>query len=504
MNGYLANLYGSNRTLTITTNEIETESRAVILEVSVDGEIPTEAEVLALAESEKKNLFIKAVSIIWNWPEATWEFLVDYIDDEYGETVTTAEEAYTQLVEQGEIDNSEYISFYNLLLETGAFIPSTTFSCNEQNVVAVAGKSEFIIAKNGSYIVTATNAEGTGTTSVNITHCKIEEFSAIQTTKQTLTIDGFTVTIPAGFAYGTSANVGHVTSGLVITDSVEVVNGKNYSNGNEFVWVPVDENLKVGTASNNKLMARISSGTNYQGVLYWFSGTGNSSTSTELGNVDSRVYREPAYLSDNTYADASSYNTIGITQNSLQTEYNSMIASIKTNKGFYVGRYEMGIENGNAVSKLGITPASAHDGCTNEETGDGALRWYGLYNAAKNYTNSSNSVQAHMICGAEYDAMLNYALEGSDKGKVTSIDYGNYGEKIFKTGTTQTSDKINNIYDLGGNMSECITEACGDDGRVVKGGCIYSSSIPAGGTAGYSWPSGYQRNDTSRVALYIK
>ena len=496
---YLADLNSSNPagsgTLTITTNEIETESRAVILEVSA-GNAPTEAEVLALDETEKKNMLVEAVSIIWNWPGATWDNIY------YEEPVTTAEEAYTQLVAQGQIDSSEYTSFYDLLLKTGVCLQDTTYTCNGQTITS--WKAEFVIAKNGSYTVTAANTEGTGTTNVNITKCKIEEFSSIQDTKQTLTIDGFTVTIPAGFAYGTSENVGHVTTGLVITDSVENVNGKNYSNGNEFVWIPVDENLKVGTASNNKVMARISSGTDYEGVLYDFTGTGNSTTSTEKSNygVSTLNHREPAYLSNSYCGDASPYNTIGLTQNSLQTEYNSMIASIKANKGFYVGRYEMGIENGHGVSKLGITPASNYDGCTNNETGEGALRWYGLYSAAKNYTNSSNSVQSHMICGAEYDAMLNYALEGNDKGKINSTEYGNYGIKPLKTGTTQTSDKINNIYDLGGNMWEWTTEADDTFLRIGRGGLyVYSSPARSRENDG---PGIYDYGLSSRVAIYIK
>ena len=456
IDGVLASLYGLNGTLTINSNEIETESRAVILQLTA-GDIPTESEILALEETEKRNMLVDAIRIYWDWPEATWE---------EAEFEGTAEELYSELVSENEIDSSEFTSFSDFLIKMEVCYPNTTFTCNGKTITS--RKAEFTITKNGSYTITAANAEGAGTTSVNITHCKVEEFSSIQSENTTLTIDGFTVTVPAGFAYGTSANVGHVTTGLVITDSIEVVNGKNYSNGNEFVWIPVEDNLKVGTASNNKLMARISSGSNYQGVLYSYSGTGNSVASTEMTNygVNTSSWREPVFL---TSGDVSSYNTTGITQVGLQSNYNIMIYNARDYRGFYVGRYEMGIENGNAVSKLGVTPASAYDECTNEGTGEGALRWWGLYEKAKTYTNSSNSVQSHMIWGAQYDAMLNYALEGADKGKVTSIDYGNYGPKSLKTGTTTSSDKINNIFDLGGNMGEWTMEGNGYNGRVVRG-----------------------------------
>ena len=112
-----------------------------------------------------------------------------------------------------------------------------------------------------------------------------------------------------------------------------------------------------------------------------------------------------------------------------------------------------------------------------------------------------------MIWGAEYDAMLNFALEDTNentnsKGKVTSTAYGNYGGKILKTGTTATSDKIINIYDLGGNMWEWTTEAVGTSNRVFRGG-FYSYSYSA------SYRNNNSPNDTgssssSRLALYIK
>ena len=107
-----------------------------------------------------------------------------------------------------------------------------------------------------------------------------------------------------------------------------------------------------------------------------------------------------------------------------------------------------------------------------------------------------------MIWGAEYDAMLNFALEGSDKGKINSIDYGNYGGRLLKTGTTQTSDKINNIYDLGGNMFEWTTEATDTEYRAGRGG-ICGNVIPASYRTGF-YPIDCYHDFSSRVALYIK
>ena len=84
-----------------------------------------------------------------------------------------------------------------------------------------------------------------------------------------------------------------------------------------------------------------------------------------------------------------------------------------------------------------------------------------------------------MIWGSQYDAMLNFALTGNDKSKVTSTEYGIYTEPVLKTGLTRTSDKINNIYDLGGNLYEWTSEACYTNGRAGRGGllphCLFTS-----------------------------
>ena len=65
--------------------------------------------------------------------------------------------------------------------------------------------------------------------------------------------------------------------------------------------------------------------------------------------------------------------------------------------------------------------------------------------------------------------MLNFALTGNDKSKVTSTEYGNNTNPVLKTGLTRTSDKINNIYDLGGNLYEWTSEAYGTSWRQRQG-----------------------------------
>ena len=356
--------------------------------------------------------------------------------------------------------------------------------------------SEFGITKNGEYTVEVSRSDGAkGEEDIEITEVEKETYSKLYASNTVEKIDGYKVTIPAGFYKGTSENIGHVTTGLVITDSID---NDGESNGNEFVWIPVINVVSDTEANgtNNKAMA-VKVGDNYRGLLYDFSGISSTvisgCTSTNFTNNSGK--REPVYLTDSVRADASKYNTIGITQESLQAEYNAMIESVKTHGGFYVARYEMGIQNSKAVSKLNVTPTSSHD--------DATKRWYGLFDKAKTYTNSKNSVTSSMIWGSQYDAMLNFALNGADKEKITAQTNGNDAISISKTGLTKASDSINNIYDLEGNMCDWTLEAESNFLRNVRGGSYGNSSSPSSRNGIYPDNNYYERN-SSRLALYIK
>ena len=164
---------------------------------------------------------------------------------------------------------------------------------------------------------------------------------------------------------------------------------------------------------------------------------------------DSRINQTVVY-----YTDSDEYlSEIGMSENTfedeIQSDYNEMVQSVKSNGGFYVSRYEISEENGKASSKPGKLPI------TNKS-------WYKLYQLATTYTNKeyTNSVKCEMIWGSQYDAMLNFSIEtGTDKEKIfESFENGSHSE-IVKTGAYKGSDSILNIYDLEGNATEWTQEA---------------------------------------------
>ena len=472
--------------LTITCEEEETESRATALKVKVAGMMSYEEYARDYIKDLQDGpdlikIFVEGFNYTNN-VNMTWEQIT-------GRDYSTVAEAYENRFK----NMGEYTDYIDFMIKEEVIDPkgyeekyAPTVICNGQTEKITSEYSEFGISVNGEYDVSVTTPDGgRGTTKATITKCKIETFSNICDTNTEITSDGYTVTVPAGFAYGTSDNVKSVNGGLVITDSVDS-NGN--STGNEYVWIPVDK-TKLTVGNTDKKMAKISSGSDYEGVLYNFSGT-SSTEMTDYG-LGTTNEREPDIVSN---YDGKSNDPVGIKKENLQKEYNDMIASIKKYGGFYVARYEAGIENGKVTSKIGITPTSAAN--------DQSKTWYGLYSLAKTYTNNKNSVTSQMIWGSQYDAMLNFALTGNDKSKVESTEYGNYSGTELKTGLTRTSDKINNIYDLGGNLLEWTSEAYYTSDRAGRGGSYYFAFSPASRFCNN--PTGSFPNGSLRSSLYVK
>ena len=302
------------------------------------------------------------------------------------------------------------------------------------------------------------------------------------------------IPIPQGYNYIKGDKIG----GAVITDAAS---GEE-KEGNEFVWVPVDEISKMASTDIGGTDAN--GNTNYRGVLYNWSTDATGNTAYDW-SADSTSYREPANLSSS--YDSTSKNS-SWTSTLYQEEYNKMVKSVSEYGGFYIGRYEMSINatSKNAESKSGATSATSKDSDTNQ--------WYGLYNKAKTYAQESNEdkkVVSSMIWGSQYDAMLKWMKgNGIDVTSTTPTDLsiGATSKNTTRvtgganSGQSVSKDKLSNIYDILGNSYEWTQEAGTTSYRVYRGGSCDNSLAPS--YRNHSNPTGTNSFIGSRLTLYIK
>ena len=245
----------------------------------------------------------------------------------------------------------------------------------------------------------------------------------------------------------------------------------------EFVWVPVPVAIWDGTTTITSgtytPMAKLqSNGTDYEGMLYEFNGT--TATYKSDWNVSTIYNREPAFLTG-TEDDTGYINNVQeITsspipsENELKTGYKSVVQSVQKYGGFYVGRYELGLEGTNPVSK----PASATV-ITANASQDSTKSWYGLYSKCKSF--SANNLTSTMMWGSQYDAMMNWMAK---TGKPVGTENSEKSNQEQTTGS-KVEDILNNVKDLYGCHFEWTLEAYNTNNRVFRGGYYRDSHSPS-------------------------
>ncbi len=349
-------------------------------------------------------------------------------------------------------------------------------------------------------------------------------------------------TIPAGFTVSNIDGEKNVDDGLVIylipdgetPDWTTKATGDNFAENtiydiqtkyDQFVWVPVSNinnmvmcknNNKDGHTCNIQLNSQKTSisctanGANEEneelcGKLYWdVSNWVYQANKTNQTWTDDSGLREPDFVKD--YDNSPSYNNGVISldgDNGIKSEFLKMATSVAKYGGFWVGRYESSLVINKTRQLAGQTSMNASQ--------DTSKMWYGLYTRQKNFASDNSitgSVASQMICGSQYDAMMNW-MAGDSIIDVTA--YPPKSDVIYNTsrvtgatknGSDTINDKLKNVYDLTGNSFEWTQEAGSTGNRVSRGGCFsdsYSPSYRIGGN-----PTGTGGTYGSRLSLYVK
>ncbi len=276
--------------------------------------------------------------------------------------------------------------------------------------------------------------------------------------------NGTKVPLPNGFYYVG----GDVSTGVVISDKKgDTMDASGTSMGNQFVWIPVSSEADL-TRTN-------------------FDTNGKPTTDAPASGVSVANCTEPY---------AKGYSTEA-------NEYNTMRAQVLKYGGFYIGRYEAGVNSTTlrtdtttaqtVVCKKGVAPynyvpwGKAMNDASEIEGKSGAV-----YLAKSMYSRSS-SVTSTLTYGCEWDAMCRYI---GDSQRTTPEK-----DAPELTGSVST-DISKNIYDLAGNCIEWTMEAYGTVYRVGRGG-IYFNAIPVS-YRDNGIPTDFYDNYSFRPTLYIK
>jgi hypothetical protein len=271
------------------------------------------------------------------------------------------------------------------------------------------------------------------------------------------------VPIPKGFNISDKDNEKTVSSGLVIKDS----------EGNEFVWVPVD-------------------GTNIEYKKYF-----NSNT----------------------------------TDDSLPSGVESESTQISKYGGFYIARYESAFDYNNGDVRVASIPSSNSVTGTNwqdtrTQDYDNYLWNHVKYSEAKFYSEQMNkkynydsSISTGLVTGTQWDSVIywlgingNNAYDsvswGNYNNSTSPANTGNYQQSVLKPSGSNENWKAKNIYDLAGNLREWSSEldsadnnkkyfrSSGYDGNGTWGPAAYREST--------EYSEFYYDNIGFRVVLYIK
>ena len=255
------------------------------------------------------------------------------------------------------------------------------------------------------------------------------------------------------FHYDTSTSV---DTGLVIADS----------NGNEYVWVVVPKSLYNNTNYNSNNEKKPSSSTDYV-------------------NIEHCLQQYTAiYRNGTSYSDIYAADTANVGWFEDETEYNnlknSMLKSVYENGGFYVGRYEAGIDTIKGENRTSDTEKNSDgkytiEGMPTPVTKAGAYPYTWVTRTqAQNLANNVNSGSrtSSLMFGVQWDLVL--AFLSKDTTKITSTDVltknsttiGNYSDSAFQLRKTGKYALFSN-YSLSStwSLATTATEGYVDSGR---------------------------------------
>ena len=304
--------------------------------------------------------------------------------------------------------------------------------------------------------------------------------------------DGKVAIIPEGFRVSDKTGETSINGGLVVYAPDD----------SEYVWIPVDGILgEEGKTVQNAIDGEIILG------RYVFD---------ENGNIDTELTPTTLEGQLKTSSSSSYYYTEDTTGNgnTVATDINAFIQSVKENHGYYIGRYEAGVtgyDESNVVTSNSNNEASwtgyreKSSGSLKLVSKSGVQPWNYITQpkASELCQEIYSGVNSDLVNSYAWDTAILFIQKYGQKDY--SMQYGySINSSLQQTGLS--GDVQLNIYDMAGNCSEWSTETCSfESSRAVFRGGNYAGDIyfTSGRDPDYSASDGSISYYSFRPLLYL-
>ena len=453
-----------------------------LLELVIESNMTITADVRAVLQAQATNYGITYE-----------EYLLEQI---IGAQMTVTDATRTGWKQQAKNNGMTYLYYLATLMKSSNVdileTNPTKVTIGEKEVLKDFATTQVYAKRSGTYKVEVETADGAkGEKEIVVEGITNEKFSEIYTASADYTDDlGNTARIPAGFAVGVSDDINRVDKGLVITDSVD---SDGFSNGNEYVWIPVSN---INGDGSNKI--KKSDGSEVEITLgrYTFGTTGtptleqagtNYASETEIGNYkELKTFRQSV----------DSEGTDGL--NETAKDLAGFISSVEANGGFFIARYEASYESGSSVADYKLaskvsTQALYTNNLTQEKLWNNVIQG-DIAKASKNMYTDNINVESDLVNSYAWDTAIVFIQNCSNNTNYANEVDGN--NVLNNTGLT--GDVVCNVYDMSGNTMEWTTEYYTGVNSTNAYPCVYRGGNYSLGTYSYT----AYRNSTYATLIY--
>ena len=305
---------------------------------------------------------------------------------------------------------------------------------------------------------------------------------------------GNQVKVPKGFKIA-SDSATEVTGGIVIEDATYTK-----TIGSQFVWIPVGTGENAIKKANNETVDIA------LGRYEFFENSDGTITTSEFSDRD--------YTED----------TVSSHGNAIAKDIEQFKTSVKSNHGYYIGRYEAGVVDYNSsvstsnsneeTNWTGYTGDNIKLVCKKEQQVWNYVTQNKASELSRDMYKSEAKVTSDLINSYAWDTAIVFIQKCGTESNSSTYSY-TVGQSSTSTSAPQTTgtnilnatskvDKQCNIFDMAGNCRDWTTETCSnsDNPCVYRGGSCYYSNRYTSIRSGYS-TSNASSNLSFRPLLYL-